>query len=70
MAPATVARDGEGRVSLRAVRLEGPLQVDGRLDEAVYTTVAAVSDLRQQDPQEGEPATEKTEFWEIGRAHV
>jgi hypothetical protein len=63
VAPVTVARDGEGRVALRAVRLEAPLQVDGRLDEAVYTTVPAVSDLRQQDPQEGALATEKTEFW-------
>jgi hypothetical protein len=63
VAPATVARAEDGRVALRAVRLDGPLQIDGRLDEAVYTTVPAVSDLRQQDPQEGALATEKTEFW-------
>ena len=35
----------------------------GRLDEAIYGTVPAISDFVQQDPQEGEPATEKTEAW-------
>jgi hypothetical protein len=63
VAPATVARDDEGRVGLRAVRLESSIQIDGHLDEAVYSTVAAVSDLRQQEPEEGALATEKTEFW-------
>ena len=63
IAPATVSRDAEGRVALRAVRLEAPVKIDGHLDEAVYTTVPSVSDLWQQEPVEGESATEKTEFW-------
>jgi hypothetical protein len=63
VAPATVVRDENGGVGLRAVRLDAPLQVDGRLDEAVYTTVPAVSGLRQQEPEDGALATEKTEFW-------
>src|SRR5262245_37197645 len=50
-------------MELRAVRLEAPLKVDGHLDEAVYRTVASVTDLWQQEPVEGVPATEKTEFW-------
>jgi hypothetical protein len=62
-APATVTRDGEGRVTVRAVRLQLPLKVDGRLDEAVYANVPSVSDLVQQEPVEGAAATEKTEFW-------
>jgi hypothetical protein len=62
-APAVVSRDAEGRVTVRAVRLTAPIRLDGRLDEAVYTTVPAISDFIQQDPQEGPPATEKTEAW-------
>jgi len=63
LAPATVSRDEDGRVALRAVRLDSPLRVDGHLDEAPYAAVAAVSDLLQQEPVEGVAATEKTEFW-------
>ncbi|HEV8392939.1 MAG TPA: DUF5916 domain-containing protein [Vicinamibacterales bacterium] len=63
VAPATVSRDDEGRVALRAVRLEAPIKVDGHLDEAVYATVPSVSQLWQQEPVEGDAATEKTEFW-------
>jgi hypothetical protein len=63
IAPATVSRDPDGRVALRAARLDVPIRIDGHLDEAVYSTVPAVSDLWQQEPVEGEGATEKTEFW-------
>ena len=61
--PATVSRSAEGGVIVRAVRIAEPLNVDGRLDESVYTTVPAISDFIQQNPQPGEPATEKTELW-------
>ena len=61
--PATVSRSAEGGVTVRAVRLAEPLKLDGRLDEPVYATVPAISDFIQQDPREGEPATEKTELW-------
>jgi hypothetical protein len=50
-------------VTLKAVRLAAPLKVDGHLDEEVYTSVSAVSGLWQQEPIEGDAATEKTEFW-------
>ena len=40
-----------------------PLDVDGELDEAVYTTVPAISDFIQQEPNEGLPATERTDVW-------
>ena len=42
---------------------EAPISLDGRLDEAVYARVPAMSDFIQQEPHEGEPATEKTETW-------
>jgi len=61
--PATVSRTADGGVTIRAVRIDEPLHIDGRLDEEVYTTVPAVSDFIQQEPHEGAPATEKTEAW-------
>jgi hypothetical protein len=62
-APVVIARDEAGRVTVRAVRIVAPLQIDGRLDEAVYTEIAAMSDFIQQEPREGAPATERTEVW-------
>ena len=61
--PAVMSRDELGRVTLRATRLLEPLVVDGKLDEAVYARVPAIADFVQQEPDEGEPATEKTEAW-------
>jgi hypothetical protein len=61
--PATVSRSAEGGVSVRAVRITEPLKADGKLDENVYRAIPAISDFIQQDPREGEPATEKTEAW-------
>jgi hypothetical protein len=61
--PAVIARDEAGRVTLRATRIAEPIVLDGKLDDSVYTRVPAVSDFVQQEPQEGEPATEKTEAW-------
>ena len=63
VAPAVIARDAAGRVTVRAVRIAAPLDIDGRLDEAVYARVPAMSDFIQTDPDEGAPATEKTEIW-------
>ena len=63
VAPAVVRRDSQGRVTVRAVRLEESLRVDGQLDESIYANVATVSNFLQQEPREGEPSTEKTEFW-------
>jgi len=63
VAPAVVARDGQGRVTVRAVRLDAPLLVDGKLDDSVYAVVPSISDFVQQEPREGQPASEKTEIW-------
>jgi hypothetical protein len=52
----------EGR-TLRAVRLDAPLQLDGRLDEAHYTLEAAATDFIQSEPRPGAAATERTEVW-------
>ncbi len=48
---------------LRATRLQEPPVIDGRLDEAVYREVLSIGDFIRQEPNEGQPATEKTEVW-------
>ena len=61
--PAVVARDAQGRATVRAVRLATGIRLDGRLDEPVYDAVPAIADFVQQMPVEGAPASEKTEAW-------
>jgi hypothetical protein len=51
----------EVALAIRAV--PGPPHVDGRLDDPVWRTAPAFGGFVQQDPNEGEPATEPTEFW-------
>ena len=63
MAPAVVARDAAGHLTVRAIRAPEPLHVDGALDEAIYHDTASISDFVQQEPDEGRPATERTEAW-------
>jgi len=61
--PNVITRDTSGRATLRAVRIERPLEIDGLLNESIYANVPAISDFIQNDPIEGAPATEKTEVW-------
>src|SRR2546425_3081718 len=61
--PEVMSRDARGRTTVRAVRLEAPMKIDGKLDESVYESVASMSDFIQQDPVENAAATEKTEVW-------
>ena len=63
VAPDVITRDTDGRATLRAVRITEPLEMDGRLDEAIYDTVPPMSDFIQTDPDQGAPATEKTDVW-------
>ena len=60
---ALVDRSAPDEVTVRAVRLDSPLTLDGRLEEAVYGAIAPITDFIQQEPREGQPATEKTEAW-------
>ena len=63
VAPETLARDVAGRVTIRAVPIDGPLDIDGVLDEGVYEIVQPLTGFVQQQPDEGAPATERTEAW-------
>ncbi|SVA74268.1 uncharacterized protein METZ01_LOCUS127122 [marine metagenome] len=58
-----VGRDAEGRLSVRATRYDGEVNIDGNLDEAVYRELTPISDFIQQIPDEGAPASERTEAW-------
>jgi len=46
---------------VQAVRLTQPVTVDGRLDEDVWRTAPAATEFRQSQPDEGQPATQRTE---------
>ncbi len=61
-APETMARDTQGRVAVRAIRLDSPLRVDGQLDEALYAATPITSFV-QNEPNWGAEATERTEVW-------
>jgi hypothetical protein len=61
--PEVQMRDAEGRVTVRATRIEAAPEVDGNLDEELYRTLTPVTDFVQQDPDEGQLATEPTLVW-------
>lgn len=63
VSPDVISRDEVGRATVRAICLSEPLRLDGRLGESVYQVVRPIDDLIQQIPDEGMPATEKTEVW-------
>ena len=58
-----VSREAADKVTVRAFRVPSPLRIDGRLDEEIYRTVDPITDFIQQEPDEGQPATEKTDAW-------
>ena len=65
-APATAqqaAAQNGSRRTVAATRLaeRGIVTLDGRLDEAFWSTVAPAADFVQVDPANGSPATERTE---------
>jgi hypothetical protein len=60
---AVFSRSDDGAVVVRATRVDAPLRIDGRLDEAVYQTVPAITGFVQTLPDPGAPSTERTEAW-------
>lgn len=44
-----------------AVRADRVPRLDGTLDDALWQSAKPIIDFRQREPQEGEPATERTE---------
>ena len=48
--------------TVHAAQRTAPITLDGRLDEPIWATVEPATDFRQQDPREGEPASQRTEI--------
>jgi hypothetical protein len=47
--------------SATAVKRSGAIVLDGKLDEAAWAGATPITDFRQVDPQEGKPASQRTE---------
>jgi hypothetical protein len=47
---------------VQAVRASSPIVIDGRLDDAAWRAAVPATDFLQRDPDEGKPATERTEL--------
>ena len=43
LAPEVVSRNEEGRATIRAVRVQSPIRIDGTLDDSLYATVPSIS---------------------------
>ena len=58
-APGAGLQPGE-RYRIEPQRVEQPPRLDGVLDEEVWRSAAVIDDFVQQEPAEGDPATERT----------
>ena len=58
-----LSRDVDGRISINATRFDGDIDLDGVLDEEIYSQIAPITGFIQQIPDEGQPASEETEVW-------
>ncbi len=58
-----VTTDDSGQVVVRATRITQSIDIDGRLDDAVYGEVPAITEFVQQEPNHGQPVSERTEVW-------
>src|SRR5712664_466594 len=61
IASAHNAKDEATGHSAEAVRVDLAPKLDGMLDDPLWQSAKVIADFRQQEPNEGEPATEKTE---------
>src|SRR5262245_46297999 len=63
VAPAVMTRDENGKATIRAIKLEVPLHVDGKLDEAVYENEQPFGGFIQVVPRYGAEQSERTDVW-------
>ena len=52
-----------GRPRISPTRTDNPPEIDGRLDDEAWRTATKISELVQQSPLEGAPATEATDIY-------
>jgi hypothetical protein len=61
--PEVMTRDDRGQVTVRATRIQEPPRIDGVLDEDIYRSLPPITGFIQQEPDEGQLATEPTLVW-------
>src|SRR5438445_4310725 len=54
-------KDESVRVTAEAISIDHAPRLDGTLDDQLWQSAKVITDFRQREPNEGEPATEKTE---------
>src|SRR5688500_20406109 len=59
--PASTARPHDQAPTATAARRSGAVEIDGRMNEAAWQVATPVTELRQFDPREGQPVSERTE---------
>ena len=57
---AETAKDGAPNQEAQATAVEHAPKLDGTLDDPLWQSATAITDFRQREPYEGQPATEKT----------
>jgi hypothetical protein len=53
-----------------AVRVDRALRLDGTLKDPLWQSAKAITDFRQREPREGDPATEMTEVRTLYTRHA
>jgi hypothetical protein len=59
--PANQTISDQGMRVAQAVKVETPPRLDGTLHDPIWQQAAPITDFRQKEPYEGQPATERTE---------
>jgi hypothetical protein len=64
------AKTGQSGQDAQASLVEHPPRLDGTLDDPLWQTAVPITDFRQREPLEGQPATEKTEVRVLYTRHA
>src|SRR5438552_7718271 len=59
--PTPLSQDSKGTRRIHATRTTDTIKIDGMLDEPAWSLVQPATDFLQQQPNEGTPASERTE---------
>jgi len=60
--PEVMSRSEAG-ITIRAVRIDQSVRIDGVLDETVYNEIGSISGFTQIEPDNGAPASQRTQVW-------
>ncbi len=67
---AEAAKAEESGQNAEAIAVEHPPKLDGMLDDPLWQSALPLTDFRQREPHEGQPATEKTEVRVLYTRHA